>query len=269
VAGENDFTLYGCHLGAGWQYSYELHSYVEGMDGAEDDGSRAPTLTLPRIYASNQFVEPLQITSINKQNMTLTFRGQEEAGRYWIMIVLAANEPSVDVPGIKGLLNAVGPDVCRMEGMFMNAELQTVELQRCNLKSTEDYFLFAYIEDGNDAFDGTAVSMTLVAPPSNSFVVPAKLAATPQLTEMQVEFTPANGPASCRAWVLAVEEHLRPYINQVTVKKPLTPWIAGGKRCRIENQVCDDVSQRYTVDRCSSTRERGITCMFTWRMSGT
>ena len=42
----------------------------------------------------------------------------------------------------------------------------------------------------------------------------------------------------------------RSWYNQVTVKKPLTPWIAGGKRCRIENQVCDDVNQRYTVDRC-------------------
>jgi hypothetical protein len=88
VPGENHFTLYGCNLGAGWQYSYELHSYVEGMDGAEDDGSRAPSVTLPKIYASNRFIEPVKVTAINKQNMTLTFKGQEEAGRYWIMIVL-------------------------------------------------------------------------------------------------------------------------------------------------------------------------------------
>jgi hypothetical protein len=251
VPGENLFTLYGCHLGAGWQYNYELHSYVEGMGGGnEDDGSRAPSVILPKVYASNKFIQPVEIKTINKQNMTLTFQGQEEAGRYWIMIVLAANEPSVDVPGIKGLLNAVGPDVCRMEGMFMNAEVQTVALERCDLKSTEEYFLFAYIEDGKDAFDGTAISMPLVAPPSNSFLVPAKLAGTPQLTEIQVEFTPANGPASCRAWVLAVEEHLRPYINQVTAKKPLKPWIAGGKFCIIQDRVCDHVSQRYILNRC-------------------
>merc|ERR1711907_460833 len=99
------------------------------MEGREDDGSRAASVTLPKIYTSNRFIQLPEIQKINKQNMTLTFQGQEEAGRYWIMIVLAANEPSVDVPGIKGLLNAVGPDVCRMEGMFMNTEKQVVELE--------------------------------------------------------------------------------------------------------------------------------------------
>jgi hypothetical protein len=250
VPGSNTFSLFGCHLESGWQYSYELHAYVEGMNGMEDDGSLAPALPLPTISSSNRLVQDMEVVSMNKMNITISFQAAEESGRYWAMLASPENEPAVDVPGIKALINAEGDGLCKMQAITMNSEKQTIQFESCKLRGNKEYYFFLYIEDGADAFDGSASFMKVVIPPSNDFLVAPALAATPSLTELQVEFTPTNGPILCRAWVLVVEEHLRPHINTETVKTPLKKWIAGGKRCVVQNMICDDIRQVYVLDEC-------------------
>eukprot|EP00930_Biecheleria_cincta_P025161 TRINITY_DN17949_c0_g2_i3.p1 TRINITY_DN17949_c0_g2~~TRINITY_DN17949_c0_g2_i3.p1 ORF type:complete len:5308 (+),score=711.55 TRINITY_DN17949_c0_g2_i3:64-15987(+) len=233
--------------------------YVEDAAG-QSDGTAGPDLDVwvPGNGTSNTFTAYPEVVldalnnTASSDGLTVTLAGSNYEGRLWASVVDAEFGDCMSIRSMKSQHGAK----CYIQGLSVTDQIQTIRLTGCNLKGSESFRLYVYLEARFNGDDGVfAPALSFQTPPSNSFDEAPKIVGNfVSVDGLRVTFQ-ASAAQGGRAWASITAASSVGLVDAHSMK--VGTHALGSAGCRIQGAEVGGGAEELVLEECAL--QRGLT----------
>lgn len=227
---------------------YVLLLYTEDQ-AVQNDGKLSDPIYF-QVPVSNGFV--IQPSLVGEPGtdagISISFEARS-SGKVWIYVATkaAADATQVTIPNVKDAVNVFDRSNCFINGLSVEAALETIAMPNCPLVYLTSYVVYIYIEDHKAHFDGTLSDpLNISVGASNGFQVEPALLAVPTTDRIDFAFTPRK---KGRCWV-TVTPSASLQEPPSSSRMVANVGAVGGVLCRVTAADIEPVPQSYSLTGC-------------------